>query len=86
MLTLQWEMMMEESSLIWGVALAAVVMGALWMRKPKLRFMAWPAFGVAGVVAGMQLKSDVVTNTALAFTALAIVGQIFYDGWKRGRP
>jgi hypothetical protein len=77
--------MNESSVLIWGVAMAAAVMGALWVRKPKLRFMAWPAFGVAGMVAGLQLKSDAITNTALAFTALAIVGQIFYDGWKRGR-
>jgi len=76
---------MHESLLIWGVALAAVIMGALWLRKPKLRFMAWPAFGVAGMVAGLQLKNEAITNTALAFTALAIVAQIFYDGWKRGR-
>lgn len=76
---------MQQSLLIWGVALAAAIMGSLWVRKPKLRFMAWPAFGVAGMVAGLQLQNQALTNTALTFTALAIVGQILYDGWKRGR-
>lgn len=74
---------MIESLLPWSLAIVAAVMGALWMRKPKLRFMAWPAFGVAGIVAGMQIKSEQLTNVALAFTALALVGQILYDGWKR---
>lgn len=76
---------MNESLLIWGVAVAAAVMGALWLRKPEPRFMGWPAFGVAGLIVGIQLKSEAITNASLGFTVLAIIGQIFYDGWKRGR-
>lgn len=68
-----------------GVAMATIIIGRLLLRAPKLRFMAWPAFGVAGMIVGVQMKNDAIIQAAVAFSALTIVGQIVYDGWKRGR-
>jgi hypothetical protein len=76
---------MTESLFQLGVAAMAAVMGAAWFRNPKLRHLAWPAFGVAGVLVGLELKSDVVTQGALAITGLAMAGQIFFVGLKRRR-
>jgi hypothetical protein len=74
-----------ESFVIWGIAVLAIAQGAVWLRTRKLAFMAWPAFGVAGAVAGYQLDSQRLTYWSLGLSAIAMVAQIVYDGWKRER-
>jgi hypothetical protein len=39
-----------------GAVVVALALGYSWLRKPKLVFMAWPAFGVAGAATGMLLN------------------------------
>lgn len=74
-----------EVFMVGGVAIVALALGFAWLRKPNLAFMAWPAFGVAGAVAGMLLQRPEVTQWSLGLAALAMAAQIVYDGWKRGQ-
>jgi len=68
-----------------GVAIVALAMGFSWLRKPKLAFMAWPAFGVAGAVAGILMQRPEVTQWSFWLAGLAMTAQMLYDGWKRGQ-
>jgi hypothetical protein len=74
-----------EVFVVGGVAIVALAMGFAWLRKPKLAFMAWPAFGVAGAVAGILLQRPEVTQRSLWLAALAMTVQMLFDGWKRSQ-
>ena len=76
---------MQDYLMLWGIPAFAAIMGVVWLRNSKTAFLAWPAFGIAGMLVGLFQNSVSITKWAIGLTMLAIVGQIFFSSRKRGR-